>query len=247
MPTSTEKIFSEFKEHSVAEFFKKNFQRFNFPSFGYTYMGYNLNDPKFKDADVRRAINYAINKEEIIKGVLLGLGRVSTGPFIPESWAYNKDIQPAEYNPGKAKALLKNAGWQDRDGDGILEKDGMKFSFTVITNQGNDERKMTAEIIQKRLKEVGIEVKIKIIEWSAFVSEFIDKRRFEAVLLGWGRSLDPDMYDIWHSSKTKEGEFNFVGYSNGEVDELLLAGNDVLVVDNFSSGKSSAPTSSTPN
>lgn len=214
----------QFRRQTETEFFKKNFQRFNFPSFGYTYMGYNLKDPKFKDVNVRRAINYAVNKEEIIRGVLLGLGRVSTGPFIPESWAYNKDVKPLEYDPEKAKALLKEAGWSDRDGDGILEKDGMKFSFTVITNQGNDERKMALEIIQRRLKEVGIEVKIKIIEWSAFVSEFIDKRRFEAVLLGWSLSLDPDMYDIWHSSKTKEGEFNFVGYSNKEVDRLLLDG-----------------------
>lgn len=214
----------QFRRQTETEFFKKNFQRFNFPSFGYTYMGYNLKDPKFKDVDVRRAINYAVNKEEIIKGVLLGLGRISTGPFIPESWAYNKDVLPLEYNPGKAKELLKNAGWSDSDGDGILEKDGMKFSFTVITNQGNNERKMALEIIQRRLREVGIEVKIKIIEWSAFVSEFIDKRRFEAVLLGWGLSLDPDMYDIWHSSKTREGEFNFIGYSNKEVDMLLLEG-----------------------
>lgn len=214
----------QFRRQTEAEFFKKNFQRFNFPSFGYTYIGYNLNDPKFKDASVRRAINYAVNKEEIIKGVLLGLGRVSTGPFIPESWAYNESVKPAAYDPQKSMELLKNAGWQDHDGDGILEKDGIKFSFTVITNQGNDERRMTLEIIQRRLKEVGIEVKIKIIEWSAFVSEFINKKRFEAVLLGWSLSLDPDMYDIWHSSKTKEGEFNFVGYSNEELDRLLLAG-----------------------
>jgi len=214
----------QFKRQTENTFFKKTFQKFNFPSFGYTYIGYNLKDPRFKDVNVRRAINYAVNKEEIIKGVLLGLGRVSTGPFIPESWAYNKDVRPFEYNPEKARQLLKQAGWKDLDGDGILEKDGVKFSFTVITNQGNDERKMTAEIIQKRLREVGIDVRIKIIEWSSFVSEFINKRRFDAVLLGWGLSLDPDMYDIWHSSKTKEGEFNFVGYSNQEVDSLLLEG-----------------------
>ncbi|MFA5388300.1 MAG: peptide-binding protein [Candidatus Omnitrophota bacterium] len=214
----------QYDRQTETEFFKKNFQRFNFPSFGYTYMGYNLSDPKFRDVNVRRAINYAIDKEEIIKGVLLGLGRVSTGPFIPESWAYNKDVRPLGYDPAKARELLKNAGWADMDGDGILEKNGAKFSFTVITNQGNDERRMALEIIQRRLKEVGIEVRIKIIEWSSFVSEFINKRRFEAVLLGWSLSLDPDMYDIWHSSKTKEGEFNFVGYNNAELDELLLKG-----------------------
>ncbi len=143
---------------------------------------------------------------------------------MPESWAYNKDVKAIDYNPDKARLLLREAGWQDRDGDGILEKDGGKFSFTVVTNQGNEQRRMTAEIIQRRLKEVGIELKIKIIEWSSFVSEFIDKRRFEAVLLGWGLGQDPDMYDIWHSSKTKEGEFNFVGYRNKEVDRLLLEG-----------------------
>lgn len=214
----------QFKRQTESDFFKENFQRFHFPSFGYTYLGYNLKDTRFQDLRVRQAINYAIDKEEIIRGVLLGLGRVATGPFIPESWAYNKKVEYARYDPDKARMLLKEAGWQDKDGDGILEKDGAKFSFTIITNQGNEQRKMALEIIQRRLREVGIEAKIKIIEWSAFVSEFIDKRRFEAVLLGWSLSLDPDMYDIWHSSKTREGEFNFVGYSNSEVDRLLLEG-----------------------
>ena len=214
----------QFKRQTGNKFFRENFQKFNFPSFGYTYLGYNLEDARFKDLKIRQAINYAIDKDEIIRGVLLGLGRVATGPFIPESWAYNKDVRPIGYDPEKARALLEEAGWRDEDGDGILEKDGVEFSFTIITNQGNNERRMTAEIMQRRLKEVGIDLRIKIIEWSTFVSEFIDKRRFDAVLLGWSLSLDPDMYDIWHSSKTMQGEFNFVGYSNPEVDRLLLEG-----------------------
>ncbi|MBU1007069.1 MAG: peptide-binding protein, partial [Candidatus Omnitrophica bacterium] len=214
----------QFKRQTDTKFFRENFQKFNFPSFGYTYMGYNLNDPKFKDLKVRQAINYAIDKDEIIRGVLLGMGRVATGPFIPESWAYNEEVKPAEYDPEKAKELLSEAGWRDENGDGVLEKDGTEFSFTLITNQGNEQRRMSAEIIQRRLKEVGINVKIKVIEWSAFVSEFIDKRRFDAILLGWNLSMDPDMYDIWHSSKTREGEFNFVGYVNPEVDGLLIEG-----------------------
>lgn len=218
----------QFKRQTESKFFKKNFQKFHFPSFGYTYMGYNLKDQRFKDIRVRQAINYAVDKEEIVRGVLLGLGRVATGPFIPESWAYNREVKPVAYNPERAKELLKQAGWSDSDSDGILEKDGIKFSFTVTTNQGNEQRRMAAEIIQRRLREIGIDVKIKIIEWSAFVSEFIDKRRFDAVLLGWNLSLDPDMYDIWHSSKTKEGEFNFVDYSNPEVDRLLLEGRRIF-------------------
>jgi peptide/nickel transport system substrate-binding protein len=203
------------------KFFKKSFNKYRIPSFGFTYLGFNLKNPFFIDSRVRKALDYAIDKQEIIRGVLLGLGKECTGPFIPDSWAYNPKVLPHSYNPGKARELLKESGWQDTNNDGWLDKDSKIFEFTIITNQGNDERKTAAEIIQKRLKEIGIRVKIKVIEWSAFISEFIDKRRFDACLLGWSLSRDPDNFDIWHSSKTREGEFNFISYKNPVVDALL--------------------------
>ena len=154
---------------------------------------------------MRQALNYAVDKEEIIKGVLLGLGRVCTGPFVPESWAYNQEVKSAEFSLQKAKGLLLEAGWMDSDNDGWLDKEGARFEFTILTNQGNLERQRAAEIIQARLKDVGIKVKIRVVEWSVFLTEFINKRHFEAVLLGWALGREPDCYDIWHSSKTKEG------------------------------------------
>lgn len=214
----------EYLRQTDTKFFKKNYIKYKFPSFGYAYLGFNLKNPLFADKRVREALDLALDKDEIIKGVLFGLARVCTGPFIPQSWAYNEEVRPREFNPKKALELLKDAGWQDQDKDGWLDKDGRIFEFTIITNQGNEQRKAAAEIIQKRFRDIGIKVKIKIIEWSAFLSEFIDKRKFEAVLLAWSLSRDPDNYDIWHSSKTKEGEFNFLSYSNPEVDELLLKG-----------------------
>jgi peptide/nickel transport system substrate-binding protein len=96
------------------------------------------------------------------------------------------------------------------------------LDFTIITNQGNEERLKTAQVIQRRLKDIGIEVKIKVVEWSVFLTQFIDKRNFEAVLLAWSLPREPDNYDIWHSSKTKEGEFNFLGYKNEEIDRCLI-------------------------
>ena len=110
------------------------------------------------------------------------------------------------------------------EGDGTLEKDGKPFTFTIFTNMGNSLRMNTATIIQWRLAKVGIKVDIRALEWSTFINEFIDKRRFEAVILGWSISLDPDQYDIWYSGKTKEKEFNFVSYQNPEVDRLLEEG-----------------------
>lgn len=214
----------QYRRQTDAPFFKKRFNKFRYPSFGYTYMGFNLKDPRFSDQRVRRAISYAIDKEEIIEGVLFGLGRVCTGPFVPESWAYNKNVKPLPYDTAEAKRLLSEAGWNDTDNDGWLDKDGKIFEFTIITNQGNDTRKQACEIIQRRLKDVGIKVRVRILEWAVFLNEFVDKKRFEALILGWGLSRDPDSYDIWHSSKTKEGEFNFISYSNPEVDTLLDKG-----------------------
>jgi peptide/nickel transport system substrate-binding protein len=214
----------QYTKQTDSEFFKNNFQKFRYPVFSYTYLGFNLKHPWFKDKRVRQAIAHAIDKKEIIDVVLFGLGSPSTGPFVPDTWPYNPHVKKYEFDPEKAKQLLKEAGWEDTNGDGILDKDGNKFEFTIRTNMGNKLREKTATIIQWRLSNVGIKVEIEVIEWSAFINEFIDKRRFEAVMLGWGIGIDPDQYDIWHSSKTREKEFNFVSYNNPEVDELLEKG-----------------------
>jgi peptide/nickel transport system substrate-binding protein len=214
----------QYKRQTNSRYFNNNFRKFRYPAFAYTYMGFNLRHPWFKDKRIRQAIAYAIDKEEVIKGVLFGLGVVSTGPYVPGTWPYNPEVKKYEYNPGKAKALLKSVGWRDDDGDGILEKQGKKFEFTILTNMGNSSRLKTATLIQHRLKAVGISVKIRVLEWSTFINEFIDKRKFEAVILGWSIGLDPDQYDIWHSKKTGEKELNFVGFKNKEVDKLLEAG-----------------------
>ncbi len=218
----------QYTRQTNTEYFRKNFRKYRYPVFAYTYLGFNLKHPFFKDRRVRRAISYAIDKKEIIDVVLFGLGTVATGPYVPNTWPYNPDVQRYDYNPELARRLLKEAGWMDKDGDGVLEKDGVPFEFTILTNMGNSLREKTATIIQWRLKQVGIKVNVRLVEWSAFINEFIDKRRFEAVILGWSIGLDPDQYDIWHSSKTHEKEFNFISYSNPEVDRLLEMGRRVF-------------------
>jgi peptide/nickel transport system substrate-binding protein len=208
--------------------FIKNFNKYRYLSFSYTYLGFNLNNPMFADKRVRQAISYMINREEIIEGVLLGLGQPALGPFKPGAWAYNPNVKAYPYNPQKARELLKDAGWKDADGDGTLDRGGQPFVFEIITNQGNEVRSKCAEIIQRRLAEIGIKVKIRIIEWAAFVNDFINKRKFDATILGWTIPLDPDLYDVWHSSKTAPEELNFISFKNREVDELLEKGRGVF-------------------
>ena len=219
----------QYRRQTTTPFFDTHYHRFRYPSLGYAYLGYNLRLPMFQDRRVRQALNLAIDKVELVRGVLLGLGQVATGPFMPDSWAYNPEVRAAPYDPARANALLAEAGWIDRDGDGWLDHDGHPFTFTILTNQGNTSRALAAQIIQRRLREIGIDVHVRIIEWSAFLTNFIHKRQFEAVLLGWSLSPEPDPYDIWHSSKTREGEFNFIGYANPTVDHLLEAGRRTFV------------------
>lgn len=198
-----------------------SFNKFDFLSFGYSFLGFNFKHPFFQDVRVRKAIDYAIDRRELVKGVLYGLGKAANGPYKPGTWAYNTDIKPRSYDPDKARLLLAEAGWADSDGDGVLDKDGRPFSFSIITNQGNSQRIKTGVIIQERLKDIGIEATLRTVEWAAFLKEFIDKGRFDAVILGWSITQDPDIYNVWHSSMAVEGGLNFIRYKNPELDDLL--------------------------
>ncbi|MDP2157096.1 MAG: peptide-binding protein, partial [Nitrospirota bacterium] len=175
----------QYTKQTDTPFFKGNFRKYRYPAFQYTHLAFNQKHPWFKDKRVRQAIAYGVDKNEIVDVVLFGLGTPATGPYVPNTWPYNPNVTKYGYNPEKAKELLREAGWQDTDGDGILDKDGKPFEFTILTNAGNALRKNTATIIQWRLRKIGIKVEIRTVEWSTFVNQFIDKKRFEAVLLGW--------------------------------------------------------------
>lgn len=215
----------QYQRQTDSNFFKTEFNKFKYPALSYTYIGYNLRDPKFSDKRVRQALTHAIDKNAIIKAVLFGLGKPATGPYIPESWAFNANVSDFEYSPEKAKTLLSEAGWRIGS-DGLLKKEERAFAFTLLTNQGNAERSKTAEIIQWYLGKIGIQVEIRVLEWQTLLHQFIDKKQFEAVMMGWGVGLDPDIYTLWHSGKTKEGEFNFISYQNPQVDDLLIKGRE---------------------
>ena len=221
----------QYARQTQATRFTSRFNKYRYPSSSYLYMGYNLRHPLFGDKRIRQAMTAAINKDELIQGVLFGMGQKAHGPIVPGRWAYNPAVKDVDYNPKHAAELLAEAGWKEKNSDGILVKDGKPFKFTILTNQGNQQRLMTAQIVQQRLRQVGIDVKIRIVEWAAFLKEFVNKGNFEVVMLAWSISQDPDMYDIWHSSKNKPGELNFIGYNNPEVDRLLVEGRNTFDIE----------------
>ncbi len=192
-------------------------------SLGYTYIGYNCERPLFRDKAVRQALTCAVNREEILTCILYGHGVAATGPFPPHMWYYNPGLRAYPPDLEKARRLLADAGWVDTDGDGLLDKNGKPLAFTLITNSGNDTRKDIAVLVQRRWKKLGIKATPQLYEWSTFINTYINPRNFDACILGWSLSVDPDCYSIWHSSQIKDG-FNFVSYRNEEVDSLLEEG-----------------------
>ncbi len=190
----------------------------------YTYIGYNLRKEPFNDIRVRKALSYATPKEDIVNGIIFGKGVVATGPYKPGTYWYNPNVEKYDYNLEKARQLLKEAGYTDKNNDGILEKNGKKLEFELITNQGNTTRSQIAEILQRSWAEIGVKVNIRILEWATFINEYINKGNFSAIVMGWTIVQDPDIFDVWSSSRCGGNGLNFICYKNEEVDRLLEVG-----------------------
>lgn len=206
---------------SVASFEKDpRFEIFSSPSNSYTYIGWNLRRPLFQDVRVRRALAHAVNIPDMVKYILYGRGEQSLGIFTPNMWFFNPRVVPLLYDPAKAVALLDEAGWK-LGADGIREKDGQRFSFTLISNNGNEIRRDIATLVQDDLKKIGVEVKVELYEWAVLLKNYVNKGEFDAIVLGWALGLDYDQFQIWHSTQSDPGELNMIGYKNPAVDKTL--------------------------
>jgi ABC-type transport system substrate-binding protein len=196
------------------------FDVFTSPSSSYTYIGWNLRRPIFQDPKVRRALAHAVDVPSMVKYILYGRGLQSTGLFTPQMWFFNPSIAPLAHDPEKARQLLAEAGWAP-GADGILEKNGERFSFTLITNNGNEVRRDIATLVQDGLKELGIEVRVELYEWAVFLKNHINKGDFDAMVLGWSLGNGYDQFQIWHSSQRNPEQLNVVGYQSATADRLL--------------------------
>lgn len=210
----------QYLRQTDSPWWKKEFNKYRYLASVYVFLGFNLEHPFFSDVKIRRALSMAIDRDELVQGVLLGQGEAAFGPYKPGSWVYHKSLKPVRRNIERARELLAEAGFKTGK-NGLLEKDGKELAFTVLTNQGNEQRILTATLIQHQLAELGVEVRIRTVEWAAFIREFVNKGRFDAVILGWTITQDPDIFQIWHSSQAHEGGLNFTHFRNEEVDRIL--------------------------
>ena len=200
---------------------KFKINKYKYLSRSYSYIGYNLKNPLFMDKKVRQALTHLVDRKKILKVVFAGLGHITTGNFFYDSPYYDKNIKPYSFSIKKAVQLLKDAGWSDTDGDGILDKDGRKFEFTVLTISNSTTQEKMFPIIKEDMKKAGIKMNINKVEWSVYVQR-LERKDFEVVSLGWALSFEPDPTQVWHSSMADaSGSSNHIGFKNKKADELI--------------------------
>ncbi|GJL52776.1 MAG: hypothetical protein NPIRA01_40030 [Nitrospirales bacterium] len=208
--------------HQVARYKDApSYQSFSSMGFAYTYIGYNNRKPLFAEAKIRRALGMAVNVKDFLKYVVYGEGKRTTGPYSQNTEWYDQTIKPLPYDPQRALELFEEMGWR-KNADGWLEKDGKLFEFNLITNSGNPIRQNIMTIVQNAWKKIGVKCRTQYFEWTVFLKDFVNTGEFDAVVLGWSMDINPDLYQIWHSSQAGPQQLNFVGYRNPRADELIV-------------------------
>lgn len=195
----------------------------------YSYIGWNEKNPIFADKNTRKALGYLINYKRILNTVYYNLSRQCTSPFGTQTDNSDHSLKKEQlhFNRKKAMQLLKSAGWKNR-GDHALSKiiHGKKtffeFDFSIVSSSKTAAK--IAQIVKEGFRKSGIIAHIQSLEWNTFLAQ-IEKRKFDAVTLGWTATLFPNARQIWHSKSRVRGGSNFIGYSNPKVDSLIAESN----------------------
>jgi len=197
---------------------------------GYTFIAWNCGErdgalTPFHDRRVRLAMTYALDREKMIRDIWKGVGRVSNGMMNPDSPGANHDFEPWPFDQARAKKLLREAGWEDRDGNGVLEDvNGNEFSFQFSYAGGSEISEQISRFVKDSYQAIGIKVDLRAAEWTVY-QDYLKKRDFDAITLGWGANgPESDPKQIYHSDSIKNQGDNFVQWSNAEADRIIDEG-----------------------
>ena len=202
--------------------FTDRFDKFKYFLQVYYYIGYNQRRDLFQDRRTRVALTHLVDRQRIVDEVYLGLARPVTGNFYIDGPYYNHSVKPYPFDSARAKELLADAGWADTDGDGVLDKDGKKFEFVLLTVSGSKTFERIAEIVREDFAKAGILTTINPLEWSVY-TERLDEWNFDVCALGWiNTGWEADPYQIWHSSQADlKKASNHIGFRNAEADSII--------------------------
>ncbi len=192
-----------------------------FYNLDYSYVALNNLSPFFADARVRRALTMLLDRASIVRGLYKGSARIVSGPWAPDSPAYDPGLDALPFDPPAAARLLSEAGWRDTNGNGTLDKDGKEFEFDLLVSEGSEVGRQIDEMLASELAKVGVTARVRMQEWGSFV-ERVDSGNFAAASLAWSAvDSNPDPYFYWHSSQCAPNGLNDGCYRNPEADRLM--------------------------
>lgn len=204
----------------------------------FQYIGTNLRGPVLSDLAVRRAIAHGVNRQAMVNGLLQGYGTTLNTIFPTNHWSYPDDVEGIAYDPEAAAAILEEAGWE-LDGD-VRVKDGERLELRLFVPTGNQVRERTAPLIQANLRQIGIDVEIRTMDFATLVTYLLprddqgDPRPvvaddFDLFLLGFGIERDPNEYlSYLIESDMPPNGYNFIGVDDDPVEELMRQGRVTL-------------------
>ena len=192
---------------------------------GYSYIGWNQRrggEPtRFADRRVRQAMTWLTDRSRIIDEIMLGYAEPAVSPFSPRSRQHDPAIEPRPYDPDRAAALLAEAGFRDRDGDGVLEDAaGEPFEFELVYYQENDDTERIVLFLKDLYARAGVHLKPAPAEWSVMLA-LLGTRDYDAITLGWTSGVETDVYQMFHGSQTEDGGDNFVHFKHAVLDRLV--------------------------
>jgi peptide/nickel transport system substrate-binding protein len=209
----------QYNEQTSGPTFDQQFSKVKYSIPTSAWIFWNNDRPFFKDKRVRQAMTMLIDRQKIIDTIRFGMGTIAVSPLNPQSKYFDTNLKPLPYDPKRAAELLDEAGWIDHDGDGIRDKDGVKFKFEFLGSTGSTIFKQLSPVLAEEFRKAGIEMTDRVVE-VALMTKALKEHRFDASTLNASSDLDQEQYQIFHSSSATGGS-NFVNFKNTESDQLL--------------------------
>lgn len=188
----------------------------------YAYFGWNFLAPQLQDRRVRIALALLFDRQDFVDTKLHGAGVVVSGTQYYFGPGYDRDVAPLGYDPQVAGELLADAGWIDTDNDGILDRDGVKFQVVLRTAKGRPINTQRCIVLQKNLKQAGIDLQIEELEWASFIDK-IRAKECDVCTVSWATLPESDPFQIWHGSgagRHNRGS-NTISFDNPQADSLI--------------------------